>query len=314
MPRRVWSTGLEFRPETSVRFVDEAEVAALLSWDDLIPAMRRTMIDFSAGKIEQPARRTLPVARHRGFFAAMPAVAPEAIGAKLLTFYPDNAGKNIDTHMALIALFRPETGEPLAVLDAGLITAMRTAAVTAAFIDAAAAPNVKTLAILGAGVQGESHVRALSQVRRFEEIRIWNRTPERAERLAEKVGATAMGRQDALRGADVVVTATASTEPLFDGRWLRPGAKVAAAGWSGPDGAELDVATMSHVVVVDSREGTAIESGNVRRYDTQIYAELGEVLDGRRPLDPADTVVFDSIGMACQDVAAASLVLHKLGL
>lgn len=295
-----------------MRFIDETTIARVLSMQELIPAMRRTMIDFSRGLIDQPARRMSAVQQHGGFFGSMSAASAEAVGAKLVSFYPDNAANNLPTVMATIVLFKPETGEPLATLDGRLITEMRTAAVTAAFIDAVAAPDVKSLAILGAGAQGRRHIEALCCVRQFEDIRIWSRTPQRAEQLAKDVGGKAMSCEDAVRGADVVVVATSATEPVLEGRWLRPGAKVASVGWAGADCAELDAATMSHVVVVDSREGTLAESGNIRQFNTPIYAELGEVLAGTRPVDPDATVVFDSIGMACEDVAAAMLVYDKL--
>jgi len=170
---------------------------------------------------------------------------------------------------------------------------------------------VNSLAILGAGAQAESHLEALSLVRQFDDVRVWNRTPQRAEQFAEEFGARVTSCEEAVRNADVVIATTASSEPVFDGDWLRPGAKVASVGWAGADGGELDASTMSNVVIVDSREGALVESGNVRRYSAEIYAELGEVLDGLRPLDPDAVVVFESIGMACQDIAAASLVLRK---
>jgi thiomorpholine-carboxylate dehydrogenase len=285
--------------------------------DELIPLMRQVLIDFSGGRITQPARRMLPVPSYDGFLGSMPAASANALGAKLVTFYPGNAKKNIHTHMAVIALFEPETGEPLAVLDGRLITEMRTAAVTAAYIDAVAAPNVKTLAILGAGVQAKSHIDALRLVRGFDEIRIWNRTPERAEALADQVGDKARAYNEgtcrqAVDNADVVIATTASSEPVLEGAWLRPGAKVASVGWRGPNGGELDAATMANTVIVDSREGTLAESGNIRRYNAPIYAELGEVLAGTHPVPPEATVVFDSIGMACEDIAAAKLVYEKL--
>jgi ornithine cyclodeaminase/alanine dehydrogenase-like protein (mu-crystallin family) len=295
-----------------MRFIDEAAIAGILSMQDLIPAMRQTMIDFSRGLIDQPPRRMSAVQPHGGFFGSMPAASADAVGAKLVTFYPDNAAKNLPAVMATIVLFRPETGEPLATLDGRLITEMRTAAVTAAYIDAVAAPEVKSLAILGAGTQGRRHIEALSCVRKFHDIRIWNRTPQRAEQLAADVGSKAMSAEEAVRGADVIVVATSSTAPVLEGRWLRPGAKVASVGWAGADCAEVDAETMSHVVVVDSREGALAESGNIRQFNAPIYAELGEVLAGTRPVDPDATVVFDSIGMACEDVAAAMLVYNKL--
>ena len=110
-----------------------------------------------------------------------------------------------------------------------------------------------------------------------------------------------------------MIVATSSEEPVLNGEWLCDGAKVASVGWAGRDAGEVDAATMSNTVIVDSREGTLADSGNVRRYNATIYAELGELLGGSPSVDPVATVVFDSIGLACQDVAAATLVLEKLG-
>ena len=214
--------------------------------------------------------------------------------------------------MASIILFKPETGEPLAIMDGSLITEMRTAAVSAVFIDELAAADVKSLAILGAGVQAGSHLEALSLIREFDDIRICNRNSQRAEQLAEKVGARVMDAEEAVRNADVVVAATASTEPVFKGEWLKSDAKVVSVGWAGADGAELDARTMSNIVLVDSRDGAETESGNVRLSKAEIFAELGEVLAGDKSVDMNKTVIFDSIGMACQDLRSASLVLSKL--
>ncbi len=295
-----------------MHFVDESMVASVLCMQDLIPVMRQTMIDFSQGRIAQPPRQMSAVQLHDGFFGSMPAASAHALGAKLVTFYPDNAEKNLPAVMAMIVLFRPETGEPLVMLDGRLITEMRTAAVSAAYIDAVAAAKVNTLAVLGAGAQGRRHIEALSHVRQFKDIRIWSRTLRQAEELATHVGGRVMSREAVVRDADVVVVATSATEPVLEGKWLRPGAKVVTVGWAGADSAEVDGATMANVIIVDSREGTLAESGNIRRFNAQIYAELGEILDGTRRLNPEATVVFDSIGMACEDIAAATLVYEKL--
>jgi ornithine cyclodeaminase/alanine dehydrogenase-like protein (mu-crystallin family) len=298
----------------NVPYIDHDAIASVLRMDELIPRMREAMIDYSAGRVDQPPRRIMEVSEHGGFFGGMPAVSPTAMGAKLVAFYPRNAEQGLETHMALIALMDRATGRPLVTLDGGLITKMRTAAVTATFIDAVAAPDVSSLAVLGAGEQAESHLEALALVRTFDDIRIWNRTPDRAIVLADKVGGRATSAEDAVRGADVVVTVTASSEPILHGSWLRAGATVASAGWSGADGSELDAVTMANTVIVDSREGTLTESGNVRRWNASIHAELGEVLSGTVAVEPSATIVFDSIGMACQDLAAAALVVEKLNL
>lgn len=295
-----------------MRYIDEAAVAGVLRMPELIAAMRQTMIDFSARRIAQPTRRMFEVPQHGGWFGSMPAASADAMGAKLVTFYPRNPQHNLHSHMAIVALFQPETGAPLALMDGRLITEMRTAAVTAVYVDALAAPSARSLAILGAGTQAKSHLHALAQVRRFSDIRIWNRTRARAEQLAASCGGRVTSCEEAVRDADVVVAVTASREPVFDGRWLKPGAKVASVGWGGSDGGELDATTMSHTVVVDSRDGALAESGNVRRHHAQIHAELGEVLAGSKPVAPDATVVFDSIGMACQDIAAAALVMRQL--
>lgn len=298
----------------NVPYIDHDTIAGVLRMDALIPCMRNTMIDYSAGRVEQPPRRIMQVREHGGFFGGMPAVSPAAMGAKLVAFYPRNADRGLDTHMALIALLDPATGRPLVTMDGGLITKLRTAAVTAVFIDAVAAADVSSLAILGAGEQAESHVEALGLVRGLDDIRIWNRTPERAAALADKVGGRATSAAAAVRDADVVIATTASSEPVLQGEWIRPGAKVASVGWSGADGSELDAATMANTVIVDSRAGTLVESGNVRRWGAGIHAELGEILGGSASVDPARTIVFESIGMACQDLAAAALVMNELDL
>ncbi len=295
-----------------MRFIDDQTIARVLRMQDLIPKMRQAMIDFSAGRIAQPPRRMIEVHPHDGYFGSMPAASEKALGAKLVTFYPGNKQRDLPTHMALIVLFNPETGEPMVAMDGHCITTMRTAAVTATYIDVVATGDVESLAILGAGVQAKSHLDALAHVRKFKDVRIWNRSPKRAAELAESIGGRAVACEDAVRDADVVIVATSSKEPVLNGEWLCDGAKVASVGWAGGDGAEVDRETMSNTVIVDSREGTLADSGNVRRYNATIYAELGELLGGSRSVDPAATVVFDSIGLACQDVAAATLVLEKL--
>jgi len=288
-----------------MRFIDEAEVRSLLDVGALIAAMRQAMIDFSAGKVQQPVRRML--AQHGGFFGIMPA-SGEAMGIKLVTYYPDNARHDLPAHMALIALFRPETGEPLAVMDGTYITEVRTAAVSAAATDLLAPADAKVLAILGTGVQGRAHLEVLPHVRRFEEVRVWNRTAARAERFAEEHGARAMSAEAAVRDADVVVTATGAKSPILQGAWLKPGAHVNAVGSPRPDWRELDDQVMGNVVIVDSYEGARTESGDVILSGCDVYAELGEVLAGTKPSRAEETTVFKSLGMAIEDVASARLV------
>lgn len=292
---------------TDVPFLREVDVAAVLSMSDLIPAMEQALIDYSAGRIGQPDRQMLPVAKSGGFFGAMPAVG-DAVGVKLVNFVPGNVQFGLPTHLALILLFKPETGEPLAIMDGRLITEMRTSAVSAAVLNKIAPAKPKTLAVLGAGLQARTHIEALGEIRSFDEIRVWARSPEKAKAFAAEVGARPMSAEDAVRGADVVVTATAAKEPILQGAWLKPGAVVAAVGWNSKDGRELDDEAMSNVVVVESRSGTEKESGNIRCARARIFAEAGEILAGNKAIQDGETVIFDSIGMAAEDVASAQLV------
>jgi len=289
-------------------FLDENDVRRYLRWDTLIARMERALVDFSAGRVQQPVRRFLTVERHEGFFGVMPAISEAAMGIKLVTFYPNNAARGLPTHLAMIQLFSPETGETLALIDGRLITEMRTAAVSAAATKVLAAPDAKVLAILGSGVQARAHVEALAQVRAFAEIRVWSRTPAHAERFAGEIGATAMAAEEAVRGADVVVAATAATEPILQGAWLTPGAHVNAVGWRGHASRELDDAAMRNVVVVESREAAHDQCGDVVLSGAEIHAELGEILAGDRPARADETTIFDSVGIAVEDIVAAQLV------
>lgn len=278
--------------------------------EQLIPAMEKALIDFSAGKVNQPVRSGITVDPPGGFFFMMPAWA-EGLGVKIVTFYPTNAERGIPTHMATIFLVDPQTGTPLATMDGRLITELRTAAVSAAATKLLASPAAKVLAILGSGVQARSHVEALRLVRKFDDIRVWSPTIAHAKRFAEEFGAKAMPAEEAVRDADVVVTATSSKMSILQGAWLKPGCHVNAVGACRPDWRELDDDVMSNVVFVDSRNGATQESGDVILSGAKIYAELGEALAGKVPPRANETTVFKSLGMAVEDIAAGMLVYRS---
>ena len=289
-------------------FLDEEQVRKHLQMQELIPAMEKALIDFSAGNVTQPVRSVITIEPPGGFFGMMPARTPDGLGIKLVTFYPKNAERGIPTHMATIFLVDPETGTPLAVMDGTLITEMRTAAVSAAATKLLASPDAKVLAILGSGVQARSHVEALRLVRQFEEVRVWSPTTAHAGRFANEIGAKAMPAEEAVREADVVVTATNSKMSILRGAWLKSGCHVNAVGACRPDWRELDDEAMANVVFVDSREAAMKESGDVILSGTKLYAELGELLAGRVPPRARETTIFKSLGMAVEDIAAALLV------
>src|SRR6266446_1240217 len=293
-------------------YLNEEQVRHHLRMEELIPAMEKALIDFSAGKVTQPVRSVITVDPPGGFFGMMPALTPEGLGIKIVTFYASNVERGIPTHMATIFLVDPETGAPLAVMDGTLITEMRTAAVSAAATKLLASPQAKVLAILGSGVQAHSHVEALRLVRRFEEIRVWSSTKAHAERFAKEIGAKAMSAEAAVRDTDVVVTATNSKTAVLKGSWLKPGCHVNAVGACRPDWRELDDEAMTNVVFVDSREAALKESGDVILSSAQIYSELGQALAGKAPSRANETTIFKSLGMAVEDIAAALLVYRSV--
>ena len=302
------------RPD-NMPFLNEDDVRAALTYDALLPVIRQALIDFSAGRAEQPLRTVLPVAEFGGWFAAMPAVLGDVMGAKLVTFYPGNAALGKPTHNAMIQLFRAATGEPLGVMDGRLITEMRTAAVSAVAIDHLSPAQAATLAILGSGVQARSHLEALSHLRQFSAIRVWSRTAAHAARFAEEAGAqVCQTAEDAVREADIVLALTSSPTPIVAGRWLKPTAVVCAIGAVTPERRELDSDAMRGNIVVESRDAAAREAGDILLANATIAAEIGELLAGATLMPRPGPIVFKSVGIAIEDIATARLVLEKLPL
>jgi ornithine cyclodeaminase/alanine dehydrogenase-like protein (mu-crystallin family) len=290
--------------------LEESTVGRLLSMEEVIPAMERALADFSSGTVVQPVRTMLPVAEHQGFLGLMPAYTGSALGAKLVAFYPRNT--SVPTHHATILLFEPETGEPLVTMDGRLITEVRTAAVSAVATNHLARAAASVLAIIGSGMQARSHLDALRLVREFREVRVWS--PRRAAAFAEEHGIdAAASAEEAVRGADVVVTATTSPTPVLSGEWLSPGAHINAVGAPRPDWRELDDEVLRRAkVYVDSREAAMKESGDVIAA-REVLAEIGEVISGaeqgRRSAE--EVTLFKSLGLAVEDVATAELVYRN---
>lgn len=287
--------------------LNEEEVRRLLSMEQLIPAMERALVDLSAGRVVQPLRMVLPITEHQGFLGVMPAYAVGALGAKLVTFYPNNRG--LPTHHAMILLFKPETGEPLVMMDGRLITEMRTAAVSAVATNLLARENASVLAILGSGVQARSHLQALRLVRSFSEVRVWS--PHNAQAFAEQFHLHAMASaEEAVRGSDVVVVATTSRTPVLFGEWLSPRMHINAVGAARPDWRELDDAVLRQSrIYVESREAALSESGDVIAAG-EVFAEIGEVISGKRSARKSsqDITLFKSLGVAVEDIVTADLV------
>jgi len=301
-----------------VIFLSEAEVRELLDLDQLVDALADAHRDLSAGEASMPPRIAAMVQERQGLLGVMPAYLPSAgLACKLVTLFPQNTDRH--THQAVIVVFDPENGAPLALMDGTYITATRTAAGSALATRLLAREDAEVLALLGTGVQAHSHARALPRVREFTEIRVACRDREKAEALAHEIGPHARAvssYEEAIRNADVVAATTHSTEPIVRREWLSPGVHVNSVGLN-PAGREVDEQTVADaLLVVESRESAlapppagAPELVGVGPAD--VHAELGELVAGIKPgrSSQDEITLYKSVGVAVQDVAAAALVL-----
>jgi thiomorpholine-carboxylate dehydrogenase len=288
------------------------EVEKLLDLDELIAEMRDALMALSAGKVVQPVRSVLATEEPPGWFASMPAIYDDVLGAKLVTVFPRNAGAHLHTHQALIVLFSARTGEPLATLDGRAITAWRTAAVSALATLELAQPEARVLTILGSGVQARTHFTALCKVRAFAEVRVWSRTPENAARFAQEIGAKAMDLEEAIRGADVICSVTHASEAFVRGDWLKERVHVNAVGAVGLAARELDDEAMrGAALIVEHRKAAERESAEIMCSGVTIYAELGEILAQTKAKPREKKTVYKSLGVAVEDVSAARMIWRK---
>uniref|UniRef100_A0A8D0E439 Ketimine reductase mu-crystallin n=1 Tax=Salvator merianae TaxID=96440 RepID=A0A8D0E439_SALMN len=299
-------------------FLDAGEVEKHLPRASLLlPGLEAALGDFSRGPeggVVQPVRSVLPIQKHSGFLGVMPAYSAnaDALTTKLVTFYEHHKDPAVPSHQATVLLFDPSNGTLRAVMDGTVITAKRTAAVSAIATKYLMPENSQVLCILGAGAQAVSHYEIFMELFSFQEVRIWNRTKENAEKFVRSVSGpvkVCSSVQEAVNGADVIVTVTMATKPILCGEWLKPGAHVNAVGASRPDWRELDdSAMMNAILYVDSREAALCESGDVILSGAKIFAELGEVVVGTKPALREKTTVFKSLGMAIEDTIAAKMI------
>jgi alanine dehydrogenase len=290
-------------------FLYESRVRELLSMSDLIPAMASALAALSAGTAVQPVRTVVPVEDHGGFLGLMPAYNG-ALGAKIVTFYPQNVG--VHTHNGLILLFKPETGEPVCVMDGRLITEMRTAATSAAATKLLAREGSHVLAILGSGVQARSHLEGMRLVREIREVRVWS--PRNASNFAaEHYIMAASSAEECVRGADIICVVTGSETPVLKGEWLSSGMHINAVGANRPNWRELDDECLHQSkIYVESRDAAFKESGDVIAAGS-VFGEIGEVVNERVPgrENPEEITLFKSLGQAVEDIAAAELVYRR---
>lgn len=308
--------------------LDQATVGRLLPIGACIEVMASTLTALARGDAVLPLRTVIRIPDTSNAFAVMPAyvndLAP-VIGAKVITVYPGNLETAFDAHQGAVLLFDPATGALAAVVDATAITTVRTAAVSAVATRVLARGDASRLAILGAGVQGQAHLFAVCAVRPITSVCVWSRNTARARRLADTAeralgvsASVAPTAENAVRNADVVCTTTSATTPVLYGDWLAPGTHVNAIGACTPNAREIDsAAVVRSRLYVDRRESalrepgdilTPLEAGEITA--SHVVAELGDVLldpsAGRRSAE--EITLFKSLGLAIEDLAAASFV------
>jgi len=302
-----------------VRVLDEHTVRRLLPMADCIEAMDGALRSLARGEVYNPLRPVFRPPNEPSLMGLMPAHRGGDAAwwsLKALTIVPGNSSRGLDSHQGFVALFDGDTGEPRVLMNAGGITAIRTAAVSGVATRLLAREHVKTLAILGSGTQAVSHLEAMHAVRSFDRVVMWSASG-RALDGAESVETA----EEAVRDADVICTTTASAEPVVKREWLKPGVHINGVGSSIPTARELDSQTMVDAsLFVDRRESTINEAGDFLIPQREgligpdaIRAELGEVLlgtpEGRRSDD--EITLFKSLGIGVEDLAAGELVLQR---
>jgi ornithine cyclodeaminase len=306
-----------------MRFIDREEVSRRLTYDLCIPIVRKAMIALSKGETKQLLRSLITLSEGR-ILGIMPGAlgAHATFGAKLISVFHDNFARGMPSHQGLVILFDPQTGGPVCVVDAGAVTAIRTAAASAVATDALARKDARRLALLGYGEQAGTHARAIGKVRHLESIVVWGRSQERAEAFADRMQTelavpviAAASVLEAVAEADVICTVTPSTEPILKGAWVRPGThvNVVGSGYAGPVEVDNDLVVRSRFIA-DSREGVLQQGAEFLRAkaagligDDHVVGEIGQVLsgkiEGRRSEE--EITVYKSLGHVVQDLASA---------
>ena len=306
-----------------MRFIDREEVATRLTYEKCIPIVRQAMVAFSRGETKQLLRSIIPLSDGRMFGIMPGAMGADAVfGAKLISVFPDNFAKGIQSHQGVVVLFDPEGGAPVCVVHAGEITAIRTAAASAVATDTLARKDARRLALLGYGEQAETHARAIQKVREIDSVTVWGRDADRArafaQRMAPQLGVpinAAATAQQAVADTDIICTLTAAYDPILRAQWVRPGTHINAVGSGHAGPAEIDNELVAGSrFIADSREGVLQQGGEFLRAkaagligDDHIVGEIGQVLAGeivgRRTAE--EITVYKSLGHIVQDLASA---------
>lgn len=313
-----------------VRLINAAEVRRLVPMDDCIEIMRGALRTLSSGDAVQPLRSATWLPDRSGLIGVMPGYlgAPRSLGVKVVTVYPKNHERGLDSHQGAVLHFDPDDGRLLAVIDGSAVTAIRTAAVSAVATDLLARADSTRLAIIGSGVQATEHLDALRHVRSIDTVRIWSRDPEHAvvfaEREARRHGLSVAPRatvEEAVAEADIICTVTGATDPVLLGAWIPDGAHVNAVGACTPNARELDTAAVSRSrLFVDWRDSAINEAGDFRFpreegavTERHIRGDIGELLSdrcrGRSTVE--EITLFKSLGVAIEDLAMSHALFTR---
>jgi alanine dehydrogenase len=305
----------------SVLILDERVVYDSLPMNDCIDAMERAFQAAARGDFVQPLRLIAWKPDKRGAVASMPAYLDGVLGAKLISVFPQNRSAGLDSHQGIVVLYETEHGRPLAILHAGAITAIRTAAVSALATRLLARDNADDLALVGSGEQAHSHLRAMQVVRPIRRVRVWSRNGDHARAFAKNESTTVLpitaceSLEEAVRDAQIVCTLTAATGPLLPAVWIARGAHLNCVGASVSGFRELHADTVAAArLYVDMRATALQESDDLRVVSPdRVVGELAEMVSGACPLRESedDITLFKSVGMAIEDLAAAHLVYER---
>jgi ornithine cyclodeaminase/alanine dehydrogenase-like protein (mu-crystallin family) len=322
-----------------LRILNADEVRQALSMAEAIAGMKAAFAQLSGGRAEVPLRTRVAVPAHQGVSIFMPAylTGSEDLAVKIVSVFPGNARRGEPITYGLVVVLDAGSGRPLALLEGGALTAIRTGAASGAATDLLARAEASVAAVIGCGVQARTQLEAVCTVRAIREVRVYGLNRPQAETFAAEMAGKAPipaairvvdGPQAAVAEADVICTATTSSTPVFDGRDLKPGAHVNAVGAYTPQMQEVDAETIRRsLLVVDSRPAVLAEAGDLiiplqagEIAESHIHAELGEIVLGSRPgrSHPDQITTFKSVGVAVQDAAAARIALagaarHNLG-
>ena len=313
-----------------VLMLSKSDIKGLITMGEAIDVMREALGEFSRGEAEMPVRSVILAPEHQGWFGTMPAYLKRsgAMGLKSVTVYRQNPGKGLPATLGLTLLLDPTTGVPLSVMEAGLLTGVRTAAASGVATELMAKKDAGELALLGAGAQGRHHLTAMVTVRPIRRVRIYDAMPENAERFWQEMQPTtsatievAGSPEEAIRGADVIALTSTSRTPIVEYAWLKPGAHINGIGSHTPETREIAGEVIARArVVVDSRDAALKEAGDLLMPIAdglvtagQVSDELGEVVVGSKPgrTAPDQITIYKAVGIAVEDMAVANFVYRK---